>query len=210
MKNSPTFIDKNSTYISGDVSFGEGVLIYPNNHIVGKCKIGNNVKLMPNNYIENGEIQDDCTIESSHIVDAVIKSGTTVGPFARIRPYSTIGSDCKIGNFVEVKNSIIGDGTKASHLAYIGDANVGKNCNIGCGVIFANYNGRTKSKTIVGDNCFIGSNSNLIAPLKIASNTYICAGTTMTNNTKEYDFVIGRTRQIVKSKRAKDYLSDEK
>lgn len=158
--------------------------------------------------INNSKIESDCNVMQSYIEDSIVQSGTTVGPFAHIRPNSVIGKNCKIGNFVEIKNSIIGDGTKISHLAYVGDAVVGKNCNIGCGVIFANFNGRQKNKIEIGDNVFVGSNCNLIAPLKIESNVYICAGTTVTQDLKADDFVIGRVKQVVKHGRANKYLKN--
>lgn len=184
--------------------------IYENVFIIGKCEIGENTIIYPNTTIINSNIGDNCVITSSHIENSVIKNNVTIGPFAHLRPNCVIENNCKIGNFVEIKNSVLHEGTKASHLAYIGDAEIGKNCNIGCGVIFANYNGKTKNKTVVGDNCFIGSNSNLIAPLKIASNTYICAGTTQTINTEEFDFVIGRSRETIKKGLAKKYLGEKK
>ena len=133
----------------------------------------------------------------------------SVGPFARLRPDADVRDNAKIGNFVEIKNAIIGENTKVSHLAYVGDAEVGKNCNIGCGAIFVNYNGRTKSRTVVGDNCFIGSNCNIIAPVAIASDSYICAGTTVTEDINADDFVIGRVRQEVKPCRAHKYLKNK-
>ena len=133
-----------------------------------------------------------------------------IGPFTHIRDGATIGNNVRIGNFVEVKNSTVGSGSKISHLAYVGDATIGKNCNIGCGAIFVNYNGKTKNKTIVGNNSFIGSNCNIIAPVKIDDKSYICAGTTITDDVKSGDFVIGRVRQSVKENRAKDYLKESK
>ena len=129
--------------------------------------------------------------------------------------FDAIGSEAeifekaKIGNFVEIKNAKIGEGSKVSHLAYVGDADIGKNCNIGCGAIFVNYNGNTKNRSIVGDDCFIGSNCNIIAPVEIKKGSYICAGTTNTINTNEYDFVIGRSRETVKPERAKKYMKNK-
>lgn len=158
--------------------------------------------------ITNSTIGADVKVEQSYIEDSIVGESTTIGPFAHLRPNSIIGKNCKIGNFCEIKNSVIGDGTKVSHLAYVGDAVVGKNCNIGCGVIFVNYNGKQKNKIEIGDNVFVGSNCNLIAPLKIESNVYICAGTTVTQDLKSDDFVIGRAMQVVKSNRAKDYLKN--
>ncbi len=159
--------------------------------------------------ITNSIISTTAKIISSYVEDSFVDDNTTVGPFAHIRPNSKIGKNCKIGNFCEIKNSQIGDGTKISHLAYVGDAIVGKNCNIGCGVIFANYNGKEKNKIVIGNNVFVGSNCNLIAPLKIEDNVYICAGTTVTQNLLENDFVIGRAKETIKKGRAKKYLSDK-
>ncbi|MBR2322952.1 MAG: hypothetical protein IKA54_05110 [Clostridia bacterium] len=130
----------------------------------------------------------------------------TVGPFARLRPNAVIGDGAKIGNFVEVKNSSVGKGCKVSHLAYVGDADLGENCNIGCGAIFVNYDGVNKHRTTVGNGCFIGSNCNVIAPVKIDDGAYVCAGTTITSNLASGDFAIGRVKQVVKPNRADRYL----
>lgn len=203
------FIDKKHTYIGKGVKFGRGVVVYPNNYIYGNCEIGNGVVLMPNNYILNSKIGNNCKISFSFLEECEIKNGVTIGPFARIRQNTIVGNGCKIGNFVEIKNSCLGDGTKAGHLAYVGDANVGENCNIGCGAIFVNYNGKTKNKTVVEDNCFIGSNVNLIAPLNIKKCSYITAGATVVQDTNEYDFVIGRVKPTIKSGRAKNYLKQK-
>ena len=167
------------------------------------CKV-DNLSVVTNSTIKSG-----VEILQSYIQDSYVDSGTVVGPFARIRPNSKIGKNCKIGNFVEIKNSTIGDGTKISHLAYVGDAIVGKNCNIGCGVIFANYNGKQKNVIEIGDTVFVGSNCNLIAPLKIGSNVYICAGTTVTQDLIDGDFVIGRVKPTIKSGRAIMYLKNK-
>lgn len=156
------------------------------------------------------KIEAGVKVKKSVIEQSFVDEGSSIGPYSHLRPNAKIGKNCKIGNFCEIKNSTIGDGTKISHLAYVGDAEIGKNCNIGCGVIFANYNGRQKNKIIVGDNVFIGSNCNLIAPLNIESDVYICAGTTVTQNLKSGDFVIGRNYQVVKSGRAYTYLKDGK
>ena len=184
--------------------------IYPNVILLGRVKIGKNTVVLPGSVIENSTIGDNCQIKSSYIENSTIKNNITIGPFAHIRPDSEVNSNCKIGNFVEVKNSTLGENTKASHLAYIGDAIVGKNCNIGCGAIFVNYNGKEKQKSIVGDNCFIGSNANIIAPVKLANNTYICAGTTVTTNSNPNDFIIGRARETIKPGLAEKYLGQVK
>lgn len=197
---------KKSIFIDRDVVIGNNVTIYENNIIEKGTVIGDNVTLLPSNHIISSTIGEGVSIESSHIQDVIVYENVTIGPFARLRPNAVICKNAKIGNFVEIKNSTIGEGTKVSHLAYVGDADLGKDCNIGCGAIFVNYNGVSKNRTIVGDNCFIGSNCNIIAPVEIKSGSYICAGTTVTESTNDFDFVIGRVRAEVKPERAKKYM----
>lgn len=175
---------------------------------VGECVVGAGAFVGAGSVIEDSVIGEGSQIKSSVIEKSTIKNNVSIGPFAHIRPDSVIESNAKVGNFVEIKNSIIGAGSKVSHLAYVGDAEIGKCCNIGCGAIFVNYNGKCKQKTIVGDGCFIGSNCNIIAPVIVAKNTYICAGTTVTKDTNDGDFVIGRAYAETKPDRAKDYLKE--
>ena len=203
-------IGKSSVYIDKTVKIGKNVTIYPNNIIKGNTIIGDNVILLPNNYIEDCEIKNNVTIEYSYLEQSVIENDCHIGPYSRIRPNSFIGSNCKIGNFVEIKNSKLGNGTKASHLAYVGDADIGSNCNIGCGAIFVNYNGKSKNRSTIGDNCFIGSNVNVIAPVNIADESYVCAGTTITVDTKPKDFVIGRCRETIKHNYTDKYKKEKK
>lgn len=205
-----TIIDEKSVYIEDTVKIGNNVTIYPSNFLFGNTIIEDNVTLMPNNQITNSTIKENSKINCSVIENSIVGENVSIGPYAHLRPNSGIGNNCKIGNFVEIKNSNIGDGTKVSHLAYVGDADIGKNCNVGCGAIFVNYNGKEKNRTIVKDNCFIGSNVNVVAPVVVAEGTYICAGTTLTQNTNEYDFVIGRVRETIKSERAMLYLKNDK
>ncbi len=204
-------MDKNSfnNFISKEAKIDGGVTIFPNVQIIGKCEIKKGTVVHSGSVIKDSKIGENCEIKSSYIDDSLVENDVKIGPFANIRPGSVIQSRCKIGNFVEIKNSTLKEGTKASHLAYIGDAEVGKNCNIGCGAIFVNYSGKTKSKIVVEDNCFIGSNCNLIAPVFVAKNSYICAGSTLTKSTKENDFVIARAREIIKPGRAKNYIIGE-
>lgn len=202
--------NKNSVYIDKKVKIGENVIIYENNRIEGDTVIGDNVTIFPNSYISNSTIGKGTKIYSSFIEKSEIGSCNSIGPFAHLRTGSKLGDHVRVGNFCEIKNSIVGEGTKISHLAYVGDAEVGKNCNIGCGVIFANFNGKVKSKTIIKDKCFIGSNVNLIAPVTIGKGAYICAGTTIDKDIKDGDFVIGRVRAEVKAGRASQYLNGEK
>ena len=199
-------LDKKSTFIDKSVTIGKGVIIYENNIIEGNTVIEDGSIIMPNCYIKNSVIGKNSTINFSQLEDAVVENNCYIGPFARLRPKAIIKDGAKIGNFCEVKNATIGKNTKVSHLAYVGDADIGDDCNVGCGVIFVNYNGKIKQRTIVGDNVFIGSNANVIAPVRIESNSYICAGTTITDNVSEDDFVIGRVRQEIKENRAHEYL----
>lgn len=178
-------------------------------YINGESVVGENNEFILSSYITNSKIGDNNRIIASVIEESEIGSNVSIGPYAHLRPFCKIGDKCRIGNFVEIKNAIIGNGSKVGHLAYVGDAEVGENCNIGCGVIFANYNGREKNKIKVGNNVFIGSNCNIIAPVVIEDNVYICAGTTVTKNLKEGDFVIGRSREEIKADRAKDYLKEK-
>lgn len=202
-------IDKRSTFIDKTVVIGDDVTIYENVRIEGKSVIESGAVIMPGCYIKNTVVGAGTTVNHSQAEDAVIGKDCSVGPFARLRPNAVIKDRAKIGNFVEIKNATVGEGSKVSHLAYVGDADVGNDCNIGCGAIFVNYNGKTKSRTKVGDGCFIGSNCNIIAPVIIEEKSYICAGTTVTDDVMTDGFVIGRVRQEVKENRAHNYLKSE-
>lgn len=207
MKNKVKIIDKKSVVVSPECQFGENVVVHENVVLVGECKLGDGVEIFGSTRIENCEIGAGTKIVASMLEKSVIGANNNIGPFSRIRPKTKTGDGVRIGNFVEIKNSSIGNGSKIAHLAYVGDADVGAGVNIGCGAIFVNYNGKTKSRIRVKDGAFIGSNCNLIAPLTIGENSYICAGTTVTESTEKEDFVIGRVKPTVKSKRAKKYLN---
>lgn len=196
MENGVTFIDPKATYIDSDIEIGPDTIIYPGNILQGNTVVRDGCVLYPNNRIVDSYIGKDVTIQSSVILSSQIGEGTTVGPYAYVRPESNIGSHVKIGDFVEIKKSTIGDNTKVSHLTYIGDAEVGRNCNFGCGTITVNYDGKKKYKTIVGNNAFIGCNSNLVAPVIIKDNSYIAAGSTITQEVPEGSLAIARARQI--------------
>jgi bifunctional UDP-N-acetylglucosamine pyrophosphorylase/glucosamine-1-phosphate N-acetyltransferase len=201
-------LDRGSIFIDEGVIIGRDVTIYENNRIEGNTVIGDGAVLLPGNYIKNTVIGERTVFNASQSEDAEVGAGVQVGPYARLRPGSKISDNAKIGNFVEIKNASIGEGSKVSHLAYVGDADLGKNCNIGCGVIFVNYNGKTKGRSTVADNCFIGSNCNIIAPVNIEKNSYICAATTVSSDVAEGDFVIGRVRQENKPCGAYRYLKE--
>ena len=164
----------------------------------GRTSIGEGSILYPNSRILDSNIGAKTQIQNSVILESQIGDQTTVGPFAYIRPGSVIGNKVRIGDFVEVKNAQIGEGSKVSHLTYVGDGEVGKNVNIGCGVVFVNYDGKKKHRTIVEDNAFIGCNTNLISPVTIKSNSYIAAGSTITDDVPNNALGIARARQINK------------
>lgn len=204
----PILKDKKSIFIDSDVTFGENVIIYENNHIEKGSHIADNVTLLPGNFITASKIGKGSKLHSSVIENSTVGAGVFIGPYAHLRPLCNIGNNVKIGNYCEIKNSFIGENSKVSHLAYVGDSVVGKNCNIGCGAIFVNYNGKNKNKIYVSDNCFIGSNVNLIAPIMLAKNSYICAGTTLDTSTKEQDFVIGRVKPTIKDNYSLKYFKE--
>lgn len=193
-----TIYDVNSTYIGPDVELERDVIIYPNNYISGNTKIGKGVVLMPNNTIINSTIEEKTTVTNSVIDDSFVGKNSTVGPFAHIRAKANLAGENRVGNFVEIKASSLDVGAKSAHLSYLGDAQIGKRVNIGCGTITVNYDGKNKSKTIIGDDSFIGCNANLIAPVTIGKNNIVAAGTTLTDSTKDDSFVIGRSRQVEK------------
>ena len=193
-------INKKSCYIQKSVKIGKNVLIYPNNVVLGNTTIADECILYPNNVIKDCKIGKKCQIKASFLENSVIGQNTTVGPFANLRENNKVGDFCKVGDFVELKECVLGDFSKASHHAYLGDVTIGKYCNIGAGVIVANYDGKKKHKSNIGDYVFVGCNSNLISPLKIADKTFVAAGTTLTKNTQNSEFVIGRARECIKHK----------
>lgn len=198
MVNGVTIIDTNSTYIEADVEIGNDTIIYPGVILRGNTKIGSGCTIEINSCITNSVVGDNSKVMNSTVIDSVIGENTTVGPYAYLRPKSKLGNNVKIGDFVEVKNATIEDNSKASHLSYIGDAHVGKDVNIGCGVVFVNYDGKNKFKSVVKDGAFIGSNSNLVAPVTVEKKGYIATGSTITDDVPEGSLAIARGRQVVK------------
>lgn len=196
LDNGVTIIDPSNTYIGVDVVIGQDTIIYPGNVLEGKSEIGTDCILYPNSRIDSSVIGNEVEIQSSVILQSKIGDNTTVGPFAYVRPESNIGDKVRIGDFVEIKKSTIGNNTKVSHLTYIGDAEVGENCNFGCGTVVVNYDGKNKNKTIIGDNSFIGCNTNLVSPVEVKDNTYIAAGSTITKEVPEGSLAIARAKQV--------------
>lgn len=193
-KNGVMFTDEFTAYIDEGVGIGEGTLIGPLVTVSGNTVIGKNCIIGQNSVIRDSAIEDNVQIQSSVITESSIGSGTQVGPFAYMRPGSHVGKNCKVGDFVEIKNSTLGDGTKASHLTYIGDSDVGAHVNLGCGVVFVNYDGTQKYRSVVEDNAFIGCNSNLVSPVRVGEGAYIAAGSTVTEDVNGDSLYIARTK----------------
>ena len=198
MVNGVSLIDAANTYIEAGVQIGQDTVIEPGTYLKGNTVIGEDVIIGANSVIEDSELADGVEIHQSIIEGSTVGKGSDVGPHSHLRNGAELGENVHIGNYVEVKESTIGDDTKAGHHTYIGDAEVGKNINIGCGVVFANYNGKTKSKTIVGDNSFVGSNSNLVAPVELGENSFVAAGSTITEEVPDKALGIARARQTNK------------
>lgn len=195
MREGVTIIDPQNTYISSDAVIGADTVIQPGVIIEGKTTIGENCMIGPNSHIVSSGIGNGTTIHSSVVLSSEVGDQTTIGPFAHIRPQSELGNEVKIGNFVEVKKSAVGNGSKISHLSYMGDASIGSNVNIGCGTITVNYDGKNKFVTTIEDDAFVGCNSNLIAPVTIGNKAYVAAGSTITKNVPGEALAIGRARQ---------------
>ncbi|NLM10089.1 MAG: bifunctional UDP-N-acetylglucosamine diphosphorylase/glucosamine-1-phosphate N-acetyltransferase GlmU [Clostridiaceae bacterium] len=197
MRNGVTFLNPDSCIVEHSVDIGRDTVIYPLTILEGNTKVGQNCIIGPNSKITDTLIGNNVTVLNSVTIESTIDDDTNVGPFAYLRPGNQIGKNVKIGDFVEVKKSVIGDHTKISHLAYIGDAEIGKNVNIGCGVVVVNYDGEKKHKTIVGDNSFVGCNVNLVSPVEVKANSFIAAGSTITEEVPEFSLAIARSRQTI-------------
>lgn len=186
---------RKNVYIGKDVILGKNVVLESNVSIDGNSKICDGAKICSGSALLDAVVGENCIIKHSVVSNSTIGKRCKIGPFSHIRPGCVLGDDVKVGAFVEIKASLVGNGTKIPHLAYVGDAEIGEMVNVGCGVVFANYDGKTKKKSKIGNNVFIGCNVNIVAPVNIADNTYICAGTTVTSDTEDGDFVIGRVGQ---------------
>jgi bifunctional UDP-N-acetylglucosamine pyrophosphorylase/glucosamine-1-phosphate N-acetyltransferase len=191
-----TVVDPQNTYVDRPVEVGKDSILYPNCYLQGKTTIGERCILEPNSKISDSLIGDDVTIRANSVItESKIEEGVAIGPFAHLRPLSEVKSKAKIGNFVEVKKSIIGRGSKANHLSYIGDSLLGEDVNIGAGTITCNYDGLEKHQTIIGNRVFVGSNVELVAPVKVGSGSSIGAGTTVTKDVPEGALAISRVKQ---------------
>jgi len=199
MLNGVTIIDPSATYIEADVRIGADTVVHPGSVLRGSTVIGEDCVIGPQADIADSSLASGVTVKHSVLQDAVVGAGSSVGPFAYLRPGADLGQNVKVGDFVEIKNAKLGDDTKVSHLSYIGDAVIGRNVNVGCGAITVNYDGFNKQVTEVEDDAFVGSNVNLIAPVKVGKGAYVVAGSTITNNVEPGDLAIARERQVNKA-----------
>jgi bifunctional UDP-N-acetylglucosamine pyrophosphorylase/glucosamine-1-phosphate N-acetyltransferase len=206
MLNGVSIINPETVTIGHNVTIEENVTINPNTTITGSSIIKTGSTIGPNTEIHNGVIYQDVTVKHSLVYDSTVYERSQIGPFAHLRNNAVIGRDNRIGNFVEVKKSSTGANTKAAHLAYIGDTVTGKNVNFGCGSITVNYDGVEKHQTKIGDDVFIGCNTNLIAPITIEDQVFIAAGSTVTKNVPRGALAIARNQQINKEDYAKHYI----
>ena len=191
-------MDPTNCYIGPQVEVGEGTVILPGTILRGKTVIGKGCEIGPNTMIRDCTVGEGVTVNASQLNESTVDDGTTVGPFAYIRPNCHVGPHVKVGDFVELKNSNIGEGTKISHLTYVGDSDVGGHVNFGCGTVTVNYDGTQKYRTVIGDNAFIGCNTNLVAPVKVGDGAYTAAGSTITDEVPADSLAIARARQTVK------------
>lgn len=187
--------DPANTYIAPDAEIAPGATILPGCHIRPGCKVGAGAVIGPNSILEKAEVGAGTTVNNSQIYESKVGSNATVGPFAYIRPQCVVGDGCRIGDFVELKKSTIGNGTKVSHLTYVGDATVGERVNFGCGTVVVNYDGYNKFQTTIGDDCFIGCNTNLVSPVTLGDRAFTAAGTTVTKNVPAGALAVARARQ---------------
>lgn len=197
-QNGVIFLAPEQTIVESDVVIAPGVMVYPGNTLQGSTRIGADCVLYPNNRLSNAVVGRGTTIESSVLLNCAVGEETTVGPYAYLRPDTSVGSRCRIGDFVEIKNSSIGDGTKVSHLTYVGDSDLGRDINLGCGVVFVNYDGKVKNRSKVEDHAFIGCNCNLVAPVHVGKNAYLAAGSTVVEDVPEDALFVARSRGVVK------------
>lgn len=192
--------------IEGTVKIGKGTLIMPNTVLLGNTAIGEDCVIGPNSYICDTSVGNGTSLNNTQSFSSEIGSGVTAGPFVHIRPNSRIADRVHIGNFVEVKNSTVDEGSKLPHLLYVGDSDVGKDVNFGCGCVTVNYDGKNKSRTTVKDGAFIGCNTNLIAPVTVGENAFTAAGSTITEDVPDNALAVARQRQTVKE----DWVSVKK
>ena len=194
-RNGVLILDGAATYIDPRVTIAPGTLILPGTILRGETVIGEGCEIGPGAVVDSCIVEGGVTINASQVAGSTIGAGSDVGPYANIRPGCQVGPKCHIGAFVQLKNCNLGEGTKMSHLTYVGDSDVGRGVNFGCGTVTSNYDGFKKHRTVIGDNVFIGCNTNLVAPVEVGEGAYIAAGTTVTKNVPADSLAVGRARQ---------------
>lgn len=196
MEQGVTIIDPGNTYIESDVQIAPDTVIYPFTFLQGKTVIGSDCRIGPASTIRDSTLADGVVVQNSIIIESEIGANCTIGPFSFLRPGTKLAGDNKVGDFVELKKTVVGKGSKIPHLSYVGDAQIGRNVNIGAGTITCNYDGEKKWPTIVEDEAFIGSNTNLVAPVRIERGAYVAAGSTITKDVPEESLGVARGKQV--------------
>ena len=205
------FLNPDSVYLDSKVEIGNGTIIYPGCTIIGNTKIAESVLIESNCFIKDSLIEENVKIfAGSYLEESKVQKNASVGPMARLRPGTDLGQETKVGNFVEIKKSVLARGAKVSHLSYIGDAEIGENSNIGCGFITCNYDGVNKHKTKIGSNTFVGSDCQAVAPIEIGNDAFVAAGSTITKSIPNGGFAIARSQQVTKEGKAKNFLKPKK
>ena len=195
-------MDPAAVYVEEGVTVGAGTLLLPGTILRGKTVIGKNCCIGPQTMITDSTVEDGCTVNASQCEESVLRADCQIGPYTHIRPHCVVGEGSKIGAFVQLKNCNLGRGTKMAHLTYVGDSDVGEDCNFGCGTITCNYDGFHKHRTTIGSHVFVGCNTNFIAPVSVEDGAFIAAGTTVTEGVPGDALAIGRARQEMKAGRA--------
>lgn len=196
-----TVLDPASTHVDADVEIGQDTVIEPSTILRGKTKIGKHCRIGPFSFLENAQVGNECEVRASVLVQCRILEKSSIGPFSHIRPDSVLGPRVRVGNFSEIKASRVGFGTKINHLSYIGDADIHEDVNIGAGTITCNYDGKTKHKTTIEAKAFIGSNVNLVAPVRVGRGATVAAGSTITEDVPQENLAIARERQVNKERK---------
>lgn len=196
--------------IDESITVAPGATILPGCILRGATQIGAGSVIGPGSVLTDAVIGEGCTVKNTYVTESVLEDNVSIGPFSQVRPGCRIGAGCKIGDFVEVKNSNIGERTAIAHLTYVGDTDCGSGVNFGCGVAIANYNGRAKFRTVIGDNAFLGCNTNLVAPVTVGAGAYTAAGTTVTRDVPENAMAIARSEQVNREDIALRYRKEKK
>jgi len=196
--------DPDRVYVSPDTSVEPGAVLLPGTCLRGSCVIGANCRIGPDCWIDDSAVEADSVVWYSVLESARVRFGSTIGPYAHLRPGADVGPEARVGNFVEVKAARIGRGAKAAHLAYVGDADVGAGVNVGAGAVTCNFDGVTKHRTVIEDGAFVGTNASLVAPVRIGENAFVAAGSTITEDVPPNSIAFGRARQVVKERKGEE------